>query len=173
MANKIPHRIAWAVTMLGIEGPETLLEIGCGTGVAASLIAPSLTHGRILAIDRSAKAIAAARDRNLGSKAEFRPMPLANMAGTGDRFDKIFAINVNLFWTDPQAGLQVVKSLLTETGTFFLFYEPPEAPMRKAIAEKVAAGFSASGLSLRKTVIKDIEDRPLLCLIAGLERVHD
>ena len=41
-----------------------MLEIGCGNGVAAWLVCERLTSGRLTAIDRSAKAIATARQRN-------------------------------------------------------------------------------------------------------------
>ncbi|MGE0240193.1 MAG: class I SAM-dependent methyltransferase [Parvibaculaceae bacterium] len=169
MAPTLPDRIGWAVAMLAAENSDSLLEVGCGRGLAVALLAPRLTSGRILALDRSAAAIAAARARNstweASGKARFRHSTLRDLPGGEGRFDKIFAINVNLFWTDPRAELPVVRKMLKKTGRLYLFYEPPAAAQRTAIAEKVAARFSESGLVIRKTVMQDLE-KAQLCLVA-------
>jgi cyclopropane fatty-acyl-phospholipid synthase-like methyltransferase len=171
MAFTIPERIRWAVDMLAAKSSDSLLEIGCGRGIAVALLARRLTTGRILAIDRSASAIAAARERNWqwdqSGRARFRHASLRDLDDAEGRFDKIFAINVNLFWTDPRADLPVVRKLLKDEGGLYLFYEPPEAQRREEIAEKVAARLSNAGLVVRKTVMKDIEAAPLLGLIAS------
>jgi SAM-dependent methyltransferase len=172
MAFTIPQRISWAVAMLGAEGPDSLLEVGCGRGIAVALIAPTLTSGRILGLDRSKTAIDAARKRNskweASGKAAFVHSPLRDLEAEG-HFDKILAINVNLFWTDPRAEIPVVRRRLKQDGRLYLFYEPPEAARREEIAEKVAARFSGSGLIVRKTIAKDIQGLPQLCLVAGNE----
>lgn len=72
MAEKIPERLKWAVESLGLSGDEAILEIGCGRGVAVSLACPKLHDGKITAIDRSATAINAARERNAAALAAGR-----------------------------------------------------------------------------------------------------
>lgn len=65
MASKVSERFVWAVETLELEPADNILEIGCGHGVAVSLIWERLgPGGRITAIDRSQKMIAAARRRN-------------------------------------------------------------------------------------------------------------
>jgi methylase of polypeptide subunit release factors len=49
------------VDALPLQPHFRVLEIGCGTGAAARAIAARLVTGHILAIDRSAAAIAQAR----------------------------------------------------------------------------------------------------------------
>ena len=165
MASKIPERIGWAVETLAVGPSDALLEVGCGKGLAAALIAPRLRSGRILAIDRSATAIAAAR--KTPGKAVFRHAALADLGAADGPFDKIFAINVNLFWTDAGPELPVVRKLLKKTGRLFLFYEPPAAAQRSRIAVLVREKLAGSGLTVVKSVQKD-DGAPLLCLTCGL-----
>lgn len=171
MASKLPERINWAVETLTVKGSDSLLEIGCGRGVAVPFIASQLKAGRILAIDRSATAIAAARKagKNWESagKAAFRHAALADLTGAEGPFDKVFAINVNLFWTDPRTELPVVRKLLKKTGRLYLFYEPPEAVQRDKIAGLIAEKLQGAGLTVEKTVKKD-DSAPLLCLTCRL-----
>ena len=98
-----PERISWAVEQLGVQPTDRLLEIGSGRGVAVELICRQLNGGHVLAVDRSAKAIEAAAQRNaryaVAGSASFEAISLED-ADLGEAlFDKVFAINVNLFWT--------------------------------------------------------------------------
>ena len=57
----LPARIAWALELLAPARGERVLEIGCGSGVAAAeLVAAGC---EVTALDRSAKAIEAAAAR--------------------------------------------------------------------------------------------------------------
>src|SRR5690606_42034162 len=96
--TKVPDRISWAVDVLGVKTDERILEVGCGTGVAVSLIAPLLTTGVITRIARSAKAIAAARGRN-GAHAEagraaFGTASLPEAVEVVETFTTVFAAHV-------------------------------------------------------------------------------
>lgn len=173
MTSQIPERIDWAVATLALKGAESLLEIGCGNGLAVSLIAPLLKNGRILAIDRSATAIAAARRRAKpwegAGKAAFRHVALAALDEAEGPFDIIFAVNVNLFWTDGRAELPVVRKLLKKTGRLNLFYEPPAAAQRDRIIALVRERLISSGLTVQSAIKKD-ESAPLLCLTCALSQ---
>jgi SAM-dependent methyltransferase len=129
MATKIPERFTWAVETLAVEPHEHLLEIGCGSGVAVSLICEQLATGKITAIDQSPKMIAAATQRNqsciASGKAVFHTAALSDFAG--EQFHKIFAVNVNVFWLKPAQEFRVIKNLLLPAGRLYLFYEPPSA----------------------------------------------
>jgi cyclopropane fatty-acyl-phospholipid synthase-like methyltransferase len=171
MAQKIPERLSWAVEELKIAGDERLLEIGCGRGVAVSLICPLLTSGTITAIDRSAIAIDAALLRNedhvAAGKVSFRHTALEDMTGPARSFDKIFAVNVNLFWLDATRGLDAVTKLLAPGGTLFLFYEPPSLAGRKQAEAKLLANLEAN----RFEVLEVIEaDASRSCLFGVMAR---
>lgn len=60
MAERISPRLAAIVEALPLRSGMRVLEIGCGPGVAARAVARRIGKGHVLAIDRSAKAIAQA-----------------------------------------------------------------------------------------------------------------
>jgi hypothetical protein len=59
--------------------------------------------------------------------AQFQQLALEDIdPGTVGRFDTVFAVNVNLFWTRPaQRELALIRELLTAQGQLWLFYEAP------------------------------------------------
>ena len=61
MSTALSPRLAEIVAALPLRPEQRVLEIGCGPGAAAGAVAARLDTGHILAIDRSAKAIAQAR----------------------------------------------------------------------------------------------------------------
>jgi ubiquinone/menaquinone biosynthesis C-methylase UbiE len=156
MAITVPERIHWAVQQLGIAGHESILEIGCGRGVAADLVAGRLTTGRLVAIDRSETAIAAARERNAeheSSKLTFVTSDAARYDGASHSFDVVFAVNVNLFWLDPRAEMPVIRHVLKPEGRLWLFYEPPSAAQVSKIEKACIENLDRHGFSV-DTVLK-------------------
>lgn len=166
MATKIPERFTWAVETLAVEPHEHLLEIGCGSGVAVSLICAQLATGKITAIDQSPKMIAAATPRNQScipsGKAVFHTAALSDFAG--EQFHKIFAVNVNVFWLKPAQEFRVIKNLLLPAGRLYLFYEPPSASQIHEIADKVAFNLRENSFSIHETLFRPFG----VCLIASL-----
>lgn len=149
-----PARIEWAVELLELAPTSTVLEIGCGPGVAAQLICPQVERGSYTGVDRSRTAIAAALKRNAAHVEAGRASLLqaafsaANHART--RFDRILAINVNAFWTGDGGELDDVRRLLTPRGRFVLVFDPPSPAQRSKIA---AALQQRSEPLFRKSVV--------------------
>ena len=150
------------------------MEIGCGQGVAVAAICQRLTQGTILAVDRSATAIAAARRRNRdhieAGKARFETVALADMAVAVKRFDKIFAINVNLFWRDASRELEIVRRLLVPGGRLHLIYEPPTMAQLDRIARETVRALEAGGFPAATVRTCTGKDRRLIH-VASAEKV--
>ncbi|WP_198368542.1 SAM-dependent methyltransferase [Roseomonas rosulenta] len=148
MPGVISKRIADFVERLPLRPGLHVLEIGCGPGVAARAVADRIGHGRVLAIDRSARAISiamagSAREIASGRLAfrhcaieDFRPDP-------GDApFDLAFAMRVGaLDGRYPDAGrraLARLKAVLKPEG--LLVIDDAEPLRGDAIPDAGASG---------------------------------
>jgi ubiquinone/menaquinone biosynthesis C-methylase UbiE len=123
------ERLRTVVEQLGIRPDDRVLEIGCGHGVAATLVCERLEGGHLTAVDRSSKMIEAARRRNApyieAGKAEFLVATLEDLDLGDRRFDKIFAIRVGLFHRDPDRARGLVERWLAPSGAVFAFFDSP------------------------------------------------
>ncbi len=157
---------------LAVKPTDRLLEIGCGGGVAVALICPRLSTGSITAIDRSETMVARARRLNEPDirtgratiqPVAFRPADVAAVGLDRERFDTIFAINVNLFWTRPARDeCALLRGLLAPGGAVHLYYEPPSGRTDE-IAGKVTEALAAGGFSVatrRSASVVGIVGRP-------------
>lgn len=170
MPEKIAERFLWALETLAVEPTENLLEIGCGHGIAVALVCDNLTSGKIVAIDRSATMIETARRRNsdcvAAGKAEFRTATLDKADFADQSFDKIFAINVNLFWTAQADELVLLRKWLAQGGALYLFYHPPDASKVQQLIDAIPPTLKAHGFSLKEVLSKDLKPAKLICFVA-------
>lgn len=133
----VPTRIAAAVDLLDPQPGERILEVGCGPGVAAALVAERLGdgggsggggRGGLVAVDRSATAVGRARGRvgDDAGRVTFEQTDLAGLRGHDGAFDKAFAVNVNVFWTgSADDECTTLARVLRPGGTVLLVYETP------------------------------------------------
>jgi cyclopropane fatty-acyl-phospholipid synthase-like methyltransferase len=148
----IPGRIRWAIETLAVEPNDRLLEIGGGPGVAASLVCERLARGRLLLVDRSATAIERTRRRNSEHVASGRlaleTVDVADFDPGRARFDKVFGVNVNVFWTTPATEeLARIRRALEHDGRLFLFYETPGPARAHQTVGRVVDALRANGFA--------------------------
>jgi ubiquinone/menaquinone biosynthesis C-methylase UbiE len=118
------------VEQLQVGPNDRVLEVGCGHGVAATLVCERLEGGHLTAIDRSPKMIEPPGARNAAyveaGKAEFLVAALEDLDLGDRRFDKIFAVRVGLFHRDPERARRMAERWLAPGGTLLaVFDEPP------------------------------------------------
>ena len=153
-------RIRWAVDQVDPRPSDRLLEIGSGGGTALALVCGRIESGSVTAIDRSMTAVKKTLARNAacveaGKASVFQaPFTEVGLAGVPDRsYDKIYSINVNLFWTTPAlAELALVRRLLVPGGVMFACWGRGPTPGRSdEIAARTAARFAGAGFQVTVT----------------------
>lgn len=123
------ERIEAFVESMKIRPADRVLEIGCGHGVAATLICERLISGCYYAIDRSKKMVDIATKRN-------QPFVIAGLArfvhsefellDLGDlKFHKVLAMRVRLFREQPELATKLAERLLVPRGKLFVQYDEP------------------------------------------------
>jgi cyclopropane fatty-acyl-phospholipid synthase-like methyltransferase len=141
MADGISQRLAEVVAALPLAPGMRVLEIGCGPGAAAREVARRIGDGHVLAIDRSARAIAQAR---AGCAAEIAAGRLSLRQVAAEEFallpgeapfDLAFAVRVGaLDGRHPEAGeraLARIRAALAPGGRLLIDGGDPlrEAPL--------------------------------------------
>jgi SAM-dependent methyltransferase len=168
--RRVPERLSWSVRVLAVDPADRLLEIGCGRGVAVALICPALREGAMTAVDRSPVATAAAAVRNAehiaAGRAAIHTASLDALDLPGQRFGKIFAVNVSVFWVGPAAReLAVIRGLLASGGAVYLCYEPPDPAKAAETGRRVTAALAASGFATTTVTGTTSYSTALLCVI--------
>lgn len=147
----IPERIRWTVELLEVRPGDHLLEIGCGLGHAVALVAERLKRGTITGIDRSALQISRATVRNAAhidaGEARIVQAELESL-DPSRRFDGVFAVNVNAFWTTPKT-IALLPPLLKPTGSVHLVYEPPGEARLKGLRRSLPKLVEAHGFEIQ------------------------
>lgn len=112
-------RLAEIVDALPLEPDSRVLEIGCGPGAAARAVARRLESGHILAVDRSAKAVAqaeaASSEEIAAGRMSVRQAEAESFAlEPGELpFDLVFAIRVGaLDGRHPDAGREAMARIV-------------------------------------------------------------
>ena len=166
-------RHVWAVDVLGAGPSERLLEVGCGHGVALSLLAERLDGGSVTGVDRSAKMIEAAGRRNAEHVAagrvelvrgSFERAPLGM-----HRFDTLYAFHVAAFWRQPEPMLAAARRALVPGGTLLLFNQLPgwgQISDVSQFATEVTGILGRHGFETDEPIMADLPSAPAVCVRA-------
>ena len=122
MPAALSPRLAAVVAALPLRPDSRVLEVGCGPGAAARAIADRLVTGHVLALDRSAAAVAQVR---AGSAAQIAAGRLSVRQGAVEDFelqpgeepyDLVLAVRVGaLDGRHPEAGRQALRRIAAAT----------------------------------------------------------
>lgn len=168
---KASERQIWAVDIMAVKPADRLLEIGCGHGVAVSLVCDKLDGGSILAVDRSPKMIERATKRNAvhleRGTAAFQTAALHEADLGQTRFDKIFAIHVPVFLRgNPDRELEIIRTHLVPGGSFFLPYRTMAPEHITSTAQSLSAKLDKNGFTVTDVVIENLSSGRIGCVIA-------
>ena len=122
MPSALSPRLAAIVDALPLRPQSRVLEIGCGPGAAARAVAARLVTGHILAIDRSASAIAQARaaaaEEIAAGRMSVRQAAIEDLVLQPDEepYDIVFAVRVGaLDGRHPEAGERALQRIAAAT----------------------------------------------------------
>lgn len=150
MSAGASERLAWAVDVLEVEPGDRLLEVGCGHGVAVSLVCERLSGGRIVAIDRSPKMIAAASRRNREHLACGRAVL-------------------------ETSTLATVPTLLAPGGGLYLFNQAPgwsDAGSARAFGRRLSGVLSEHGFNVDEVLTARLSPAPVVGVVARPARLQ-
>ena len=160
---------------LELRNAETLLDVGCGTGVVARAVALRQDFsGKIVAIDPSVALLAAAQRfadiEQIGSSIEFRLGDAIHLEFAEGTFDRVIAHTTLSHVTDPASMVHELARVLAPGGMLTIFdgdyaswtFDHPDAElaesMEQAVIDSVVANprimrslprlFQGSGLEL-------------------------
>jgi len=124
----VSERLRGIVAGLGLGPGDRVLEIGCGHGVAATHVCEAIgPAGRLVAVDRSPKMVAAAARRNaaFAGMAEFVTGELETLDLGGRRFDVVLAVRVGLFQREPARARALARRWLAPGGRLHVVFDRP------------------------------------------------
>jgi SAM-dependent methyltransferase len=142
-AASVPERVRWAVGVLAPQPGERVLDVGSGTGASVELLLEALgatdAAGRppIVAIDRSATAVARIRERVDDAAAsgavDIVLSPLAALDPDLGPFDAAFGVNINVFWTSAAVPeLRALAGAIRPGGRLIVAYGIGPVPLADA-----------------------------------------
>ncbi len=112
-------------TIPGLEDKLTagtsVVEIGCGSGVATATLARAFPASHFLGVDPSPTAVNRARERSADvDNAEFRENRAEDLASYGNRFGVVFALDTLHDMPHPDRALAAVRSVLEPDGVMVI-----------------------------------------------------
>ena len=134
MPTGLSARLAAVVDALPLEPHSRVLEIGCRSGAAARAVVGRLTTGHVLAIDRSARAIAGAAGQLASGQLRLRQVAAEDfvLEARDEPFDIVFAVRVGaLDGRHPTSGKQVLRRIPAATAPGARLFTDGGHPLRE------------------------------------------
>jgi SAM-dependent methyltransferase len=121
-----------------MPAPRTVIELGCGPGIALHQLLLTYPDARVTGIDPSTVVLKSARRRNAKAIATGRLRLVTGDTQTPATYgpaDLIVACHVLYFWTNPVNELEQIRHALEPTGHLALGYQlrqnmPPDLATR-------------------------------------------
>jgi len=108
-----------AIDLLSIQPPSIVIDIGCGSGWAARLMAEQAHHGRVVGIDVSDEMIRVARDSSAPvSNLEFQVASAERLPFGAGEFTHAFSMESLYYYADISTALLEIKRVLRGGGRF-------------------------------------------------------
>ena len=181
MANRPSNieRNRWMLELLELKPQDRVLEIGYGPGLALEGALQRIDTGIVMGIDHSetmfkqaslrvAAAVAQGRAKLLVGDIEAHP-------GFDIQFDHIYSANVVMFWQNPAAVFQHLKSLLAPDGDVVTLFMPRHKNATSEDSRKFGIEISnwlkQAGFDKLRMEVKEFDGLAAICVIAGYNKL--
>lgn len=173
MSRHAAERLVWAVEQLAPTPGERILEVGCGHGVAVSLVCERVGDGHVTAIDRSPKMVALAAKRNAAwvaaGRASFVTGDVADVDLDlgGVRSDAILAVHLGVFSRgEPARQLAAIRRLLAPGGPSLLGDQPLDPAALAATLAAVGERLERHGFAVVERCRGAVAGGPIGAVVA-------
>jgi len=170
MASGASQRQAWIIDQVPVREGDRVLELGCGHGVAASLLCDRLGDGAYLGVDRSLKMTAAASDRNRRhiseGRATFQTAQIVD-ADLDGIYDWVVAIHLPVLDRgDPREELVAVRPHMTPASRFCIGFQPLDGSALETAIERLDGVLELNGFKVSEVARGDPDGRPTAVVFA-------
>jgi SAM-dependent methyltransferase len=159
--------------LLDIRPDDHVLEVGFGPGLGIQLALQLAGRGRVIGIDHSAMMLREASRRNARALASGRAQltlgSAEHLPQFAIRFDKVFAINVYMFWADPVGVLRALRGTMNVGSVIALTLQPRNlgasiTDTREA-ANQMTASLLEAGFDDVHVEIVELRPVPAACVL--------
>ena len=178
MANRPSNiqRNLWTVELLDIQPTDQVLEVGFGPGISIGAITEKLTSGAMVGVDHSPVMARQAARRNAAALADGRLTlvegSLEDISATLGPFNKVLAVNVAMFWSDPVETLRQLRFYLAPDAVVALTIQPRSAKATDADAlragELICGQLRGAGFRNVRLEIKPMAPVAAVCALGEL-----
>ena len=161
-------RLTWIVDQLALRPTDDVLEIGCGHGVAATIVLGRLTAGGYVGLDRSPAMIAACTRRNHTDVVAGRALMVCGAVPDADlggrTFDRVFAARVASM--SSPAGFAFAARHLAPGGTLVLAFDSPHPSRARDQAAIAVADLGRHGFGSVRSTSGQAGGAEVACVVA-------
>lgn len=172
MAAKNRERGRWVVSMLQVDSPHRVLEIGFGPGVDVARVARLTVNGLAAGVDPSGEMLRQATRRNADAiragRVDLRLGAATRLPFEDASFDRVFASNSVQFWGDLPRALTEIRRVLRPGGFSAISIQPRNkgatADTTRAWGERLCRALAEAGFVRIESRRVDLPPLPVVCV---------
>jgi ubiquinone/menaquinone biosynthesis C-methylase UbiE len=128
ISNRLSNE--WTLSLLDIQPSDHILEVGFGSGLTLKIAARKTPIGFVAGVDLSSTMLKIAQKRNAQliatGRLELKLGEAETLPYEDHQFDKVYAVQVINYLTDPIKGLKELYRVTKPGGRVALFFESKE-----------------------------------------------
>jgi ubiquinone/menaquinone biosynthesis C-methylase UbiE len=109
------------LALMDLQPDDSVLDLGCGTGWLARLLAERVPNGQVTGIDVSDEMIRRAQMASAGiPHLQFLRGTAEEIPAPADSFSKVISVESAYYWSEPARGIQEILRVLRPRGSAWI-----------------------------------------------------